>query len=338
MSTVNNRRRASGRSRDNQPKTVCGPLLVPAAGQSLSRFLRTSLYAQKVSPLIGDFAHYRGKPPQRLVEDNLQFVTEKYFPYLEFDVIRQIDPRMAEYGRVKEALERLAEPSNGLPARVATKAGALYEMFEAINWNATPRTPAARHVVELSGSYPPSNHPIWGENGIMHGLVMDHGPGGNVTYRLDSRYTPRDANIICHNGLRVGQWFPMRWITIFHGAHSQPIRGIAGDPNRGAYSIVVAGEYEEVDRDEGDVIYYSAEGGATKDARRKADSKLNQALNTSLRTRGPVRVLRSAKLKSNFAPPCGIRYDGLYQIVSVQIRMNEHGGRFQLFKLERQPD
>lgn len=246
---------------------------------------------------------------------------------------------MAAYGRVKEALENLAEPSNGLPAPVAAKAGALYEMFEAINWDATTRHATTRPVVELSGSHPPSDHPIWGDDGIMRGLVMDHGPsGGKITYRLDSRYTPHNANVIGHNGLQVGQWFPVRWSTIVHGAHAQPIRGISGDPARGAYSIVVAGEYEDVDRDEGDVIYYSAEGGATKEARQRADSKMNQALNTSLRTGAPVRVLRSAKLKSSYAPPCGIRYDGLYRVVSVQTRMNEHGGRFQLFKLERLPD
>lgn len=291
-----------------------------------------------MKPLIREFASHRGHPHQRVGED-LEFVADRYLPYLEAEILPQVTPKLADYGCVKAALAGLAAPANTLPAEIATKAKELYEKFEAIDWDATRRPAAARPVIELSDSHgPPSDHPIWGINGMMHGVMMSHGPGGNPTYHLDRRYTPRNPYVIGHNGLQVGQWFPRQACAVFHGAHAEMIRGISGDPDHGAYSIVVSGAYDDIDRDEGNVIYYSSEGGHRKDARAKLDSTRNRALNTSYITGRPVRVLRSAQPKSAQAPECGIRYDGLYRVVSVESKWNEHGARFQLFKLVRQSD
>lgn len=323
------------RSRNNQPLMVRRGILVPPAGSTVGRFLKSNVYPRYVKPLLDEFIHHQGRPPRRLVQNNLHYVTEKYLPYLEHDIVREITPRLADYGRVREALQKLADPDNRLPAPVASKAREIYEKFEAIGWDASR---PIRPVIQTSDDYPPSDHPIWGDHGIMHGLVLYRGPGGNLRCKLDDRFQPQNAHVVGDDHLRVGQWFPRQASAILHGAHSQPIRGISGDPERGAYSIVVSGEYYDVDRDEGDIIYYSGEGGTGKDSGKKTDSKLNQALHASWRLGTPVRVLRSSKLKSIYAPACGIRYDGLYRIVSVQAMRNSDGGRFDQFKLVRLPN
>ena len=67
--------------------------------------------------------------------------------------------------------------------------------------------------------------------------------------RLDREYPrPRpSAKVVGDNGLAVGDWFPYRICALRDGAHGESQAGISGDIDSGAYSIVVAGAYEEVD-------------------------------------------------------------------------------------------
>lgn len=91
-------------------------ILEPPAGTSVSRYLRSMLYNKKVGPLVGEFAYHRGHPPRtRVVQENLEFVRARYLPYLERDVLRVVTPRLADYGRVREALANLAAPRNRPP-------------------------------------------------------------------------------------------------------------------------------------------------------------------------------------------------------------------------------
>ena len=55
---------------------------------------------------------------------------------------------------------------------------------------------------------PPANHPIWGTNGIMHGLMMYRDRSGKTRYRFDPRYLnqKRDAKVFGDNGLTPGDW------------------------------------------------------------------------------------------------------------------------------------
>lgn len=50
----------------------------------------------------------------------------------------------------------------------------------------------------------------------------------------------------------------------------------------------------------------------------------------------PVRVLRSEKSKWSHAPAVGYRYDGLYDIMKEEVRLNSKGGAYVRFKLKRQ--
>lgn len=325
-------------ARDPRDQRRTADILRPPPATTLARFLKSKCLP-KVNDLASRYAEYDGRPPTRTVSENLSFVRDKLLAYLEFDVAKEMTPKLAGYG-VEEMLYKLYDPQNRLPPDVAEYAHRLYQKFEASGWDATPKpTPA------FTGELPPEDDDIWGLDGIMHGAAMTKEPGRKIEYRFDPRYAGerRGGEAYGHNGLRVGDWFPKLIIANFRGAHSQLQRGICGDENEGAYSILVSGEYAGLDTDEGDVLYYSAEGAKGKDAREKFDLKANLAMTASLRSGArpgggnPVRVLRSAKGARNrhFAPSCGIRYDGLYDVTEVKILVNEKGSLYQRFKLER---
>lgn len=332
-------------TRDPRDRRKPSDMLRPPPPTTLPRFLK-SICLPKVNELASRYAQYDGRPPMRTVAENLSFAREKLLPYLEFDVAREMTMKLAGYG-VQVMLSKLMDPRNRLPGDVAEYASRLYQEFEAKSWDATPKP---QNPV-FTGELPPDDHEIWGAGGIMHGAAMTKEPGRKLEYKFDPRYVSerRGGEVYGHNGLQVGDWFPKLIIANFRGAHSQLQRGICGDENNGAYSILVSNEYSGLDRDEGDVLYYSAEGARGKDAREKFDLKANLSMTASLGSgnwpggRNPVRVLRSAKGARNrhFAPSCGIRYDGLYDVTEMKILVNEKGSSYQRLKLERrggQPD
>lgn len=124
-----------------------------------------------------------------------------------------------------------------------------------------------------------------------------------------------------------------QWLMIVIG---HKMAGVSGTEQDGTYSIVVAGAYNEVDRDEGDILYYSGPGSHENESPEKYN--LCKPLERSLSTRRPVRVFRSAKGKWKGSPSAGLRYDGLYTVVSLSIQKNGLGGKYQQFKLLRVED
>ncbi|KAI6830450.1 hypothetical protein KC332_g7297 [Hortaea werneckii] len=171
----------------------------------------------------------------------------------------------------------------------------------------------------------------------MHGVASKYGQGGRKTYVLDPRYEKRDSRVIGSNNIKVGKWFPRQLVALFHGAHGHQQAGICGDEKSGAFSIVVSGQYELLDTDRGTYLYYSGSGSVDNtDPRQPAPSTTGtMALHTSLGNGNPVRVLRSSTGKSRYAPSFGMRYDGLYTVVSVSYPTNSRGGMYEQFKLER---
>lgn len=71
----------------------------------------------------------------------------------------------------------------------------------------------------------------------------------NGKKKLDPRYqrARRSAKVSGHNGLGVGAWFPTRLSALVNGAHGASQAGITGNTDHGAFSIVVATTYKEVD-------------------------------------------------------------------------------------------
>ncbi|SPQ24206.1 3e11dd4e-944c-4769-ada7-d5081130441f [Thermothielavioides terrestris] len=232
-----------------------------------------------------------------------------------------------------------AVPANAAPANAAPADAAPANGANTANNAVSAPVPAPGSNTDANGNrLPPANHPIWGTNGIMHGMYMVRGPGNRPTYRYDPRYIhqKRDARVIGANGLVPGAWWPLQALAVFHGAHGQTIRGISGSPTQGAYSIVISGRaratYAHLDADNGHTVQYASDSPAA------APSSDTRALQTSLRTGAPVRVLRGAGARAHaLAPPVGIRYDGLYRVVASRRVPDHRGEEYLVFRLVREP-
>eukprot|EP00795_Rhopilema_esculentum_P000042 gene42-9646_t len=140
-------------------------------------------------------------------------------------------------------------------------------------------------------------------------------------------------------GVPVGSAWRFRVQASEAGVHRPHVSGIHGRETEGAYSIVLAGGYED-DLDKGEEFFYTGSGGRDlsgnkRTAEQSCDQKLtkmNRALAKNCNAKiddknggeaenwkegKPVRVLRSSKFRkhSKFAPEEGVRYDGIYKIV-----------------------
>ena len=74
---------------------------------------------------------------------------------------------------------------------------------------------------------------------IMHDIIITEGL--RRSYKIADDATRRDCDVIGHNGLTVGQWWPYRVCAIRDGAHGAMMAGIAGGEKTGTFSIVVSG-------------------------------------------------------------------------------------------------
>ncbi|KAF8150639.1 PUA-like domain-containing protein [Crassisporium funariophilum] len=110
-----------------------------------------------------------------------------------------------------------------------------------------------------------------------------------------------------------------------------------------------SGGYED-DKDEGDVITYTGEGGQPRreDGKMFSSSKVqvrdqewvrgNKALKTSWMKQSPVRVIRGHTLNSRYAPAEGYRYDGLYNVVNATLVRGKRGYLVCQFRFRRRPN
>ncbi|GKT51459.1 E3 ubiquitin-protein ligase UHRF1 [Colletotrichum spaethianum] len=187
---------------------------------------------------------------------------------------------------------------------------------------------------------PPRNHPIWGRNGLMHGLALR--PGDRFITALNPVYAneKRPANVRGNNGSQVGDWFPSQLSALFHGAHGHSNAGIYYQGKDGAFSVIVAGTYKDLDVDSGDVILYSGSNARESNDMENIlpSTEATKALAINWVSGAPVRVLRKAHKDSKWAPSYGYRYDGLYEVTSKEFAHNDKNGMFEQFRLERLPD
>nr|XP_044990983.1 E3 ubiquitin-protein ligase UHRF1 isoform X2 [Jaculus jaculus] len=139
-------------------------------------------------------------------------------------------------------------------------------------------------------------------------------------------------------GIPVGTMWRFRVQVSESGVHRPHVAGIHGRSNDGAYSLVLAGGYE--DDDHGNYFTYTGSGGRDlsgnkRTAEQSCDQKLtntNRALALNCcapindregaeakdwRQGKPVRVVRNMKggKLSKYAPAEGNRYDGIYKVV-----------------------
>ncbi|KAF1829348.1 hypothetical protein BDW02DRAFT_510144 [Decorospora gaudefroyi] len=168
---------------------------------------------------------------------------------------------------------------------------------------------------------------------LLRGIKSEKGNKDRTTDRLDEAYRHKYPNTSKYHGngdLVLGQWWPTQLCAVRDGAHGTPQGGIWGEKERGAFSIVLSGGHPYRDADYGDVIEYSGTEG-----KNSTPTENTRHLMTSARTGLPVRVIRSAQLaKGNkYRPEMGLRYDGLYRVVSYQETDKEKA--VYRFRLER---
>ena len=154
-----------------------------------------------------------------------------------------------------------------------------------------------------------------------------------IAHRLEKDYPARKScNVVGHNNLLNGQWWPMQICALRDGAHGEVEGGIHGQPGKGAFSIILSsGGY--ADRDDGERILYCGTSGS-KDKPTAGTNHLTE----SYGLQQPVRVLRSAALpqSNRYRPAKGLRYDGLYEIVGSELL--DGPTAMYRFSLRRQPD
>ncbi|XP_064335847.1 E3 ubiquitin-protein ligase UHRF1 isoform X2 [Camelus dromedarius] len=160
-------------------------------------------------------------------------------------------------------------------------------------------------------------------------------------------------------GIPVGTMWRFRVQVSESGVHRPHVAGIHGRSNDGAYSLVLAGGYED-DVDHGNSFTYTGSGGRDlsgnkRTAEQSCDQKLTNtnralALNCSApindrkgaeakdwRAGKPVRVVRNVKGRkhSKYAPAEGNRYDGIYKVVRYWPEKGKSGFLVWRFLLRR---
>lgn len=170
---------------------------------------------------------------------------------------------------------------------------------------------------------------------MMRGI--DYEGGTNKYGRLKGDTMKLRADDFGELQLANGQWFPTWLCAVRDGAHGSSQAGIYGRQGKGAFSVVMAGTYDDVDN--GDRVEYC---GVSKAAPFENDANSTRLLFQNVNNRDrPVRLLRSQKLNSKkgdvnvYAPEIGLRYDGLYHVTGSRT-ISEEKGEYRFF-LERVP-
>ncbi|MCJ1394159.1 hypothetical protein MMC18_007037 [Xylographa bjoerkii] len=139
-------------------------------------------------------------------------------------------------------------------------------------------------------------------------------PGENELINSQWWFVPR-CFIPTLGRLTFGDDRPLQICALRDGAHGEMEAGIHGQAGKGAYSIVMSsGGYSDVDN--GDNITYCGTAGA-----KMTPTAATILLKESRDLRSPVRVLRSFALPTSnqYRPAKGLRYDGLYDVISFTI-------------------
>ncbi|KDR85022.1 hypothetical protein GALMADRAFT_233591 [Galerina marginata CBS 339.88] len=156
-------------------------------------------------------------------------------------------------------------------------------------------------------------------------------------------------------GVAVGTWWVTRAGCSADAIHAPWVGGISGG-SQGAYSVALSGGYDD-DVDLGYAFTYTGSGGrdlkGTKNAPKNLrtapqssdqtfDHNFNKMLLRSCESKKPVRVIRGFKVKSQYAPSEGYRYDGLYRVEKAWLEkgLNPKGYlvcKFIFKRLEGQP-
>lgn len=138
-------------------------------------------------------------------------------------------------------------------------------------------------------------------------------------------------------GISEGDWFSGRKEMMPTSFHRNWGAGIDGNGKDGTAAIVLSGGYED-DKDLGDEIIYTGAGGNNpNNGKQESDqtwtNRGNAGLLKSMSEGLPVRVIRGHTHKSNFSPPKGYTYGGLYSVVDAWQEQGKSGFKICRFRL-----
>lgn len=125
-------------------------------------------------------------------------------------------------------------PDNKFPEAYQKISQALFDEFDAIDWGAPIEPKGSKNQRPIGSSetgtprsakpkVAPIDHPIYGLNGPMHHIQQCQGDweGAKRYYMLDSSFPPKDWKVFGHNGLTVGQCWPLLVAAYRDGAHGK---------------------------------------------------------------------------------------------------------------------
>ena len=148
------------------------------------------------------------------------------------------------------------------------------------------------------------------------------------------------------SGYPVGSTFESRSEIKAAGLHKYPVNGISRILGVGCDCIVLNGGYVD-DRDFGDEIWYTGEGGQSTQAWPGEGGQAfhqvlirgNLDLSKNKYSKQPIRVIRGYKhFEKRYTPTQGYRYDGLYYLEDYWPDIGEQGYRIWRYKLVKEPN
>ncbi|MBH8558177.1 YDG/SRA domain-containing protein [Hymenobacter negativus] len=133
---------------------------------------------------------------------------------------------------------------------------------------------------------------------------------------------------------RPGDTFRNRIELSLTGVHRPRRAGVCGTPALGAESIVLAGQYEEDDFSEDEILYSGNGGRDPKTGHQISDQVATTgilALLKSVETGLPVRVMRKVPAEDGGLDV--YRYEGLYRVVASSYGPGKSGFQVYVFRL-----
>ncbi|CAA7042239.1 unnamed protein product [Microthlaspi erraticum] len=218
------------------------------------------------------------------------------------------------------------------PAGMVTNPQINYALVSAIRLAKDPQRAAAVHHVIRNEDLP--DRAFASERAVNAGYSNATGGRIFVTTPPDhfgpvtAEYDPER-----NQGVLVGESWGYRDGCRQWGIHYPHMAGIAGQSKYGSQSVALCGGYDD-DEDHGEWFIYTGSGGRDLSGNRRtsdeqtSDQKFersNEALRLSCQMGYPVRVIRSFKEPSSYAPETGYRYDGVYRVEKCWIKVGIQG-------------
>ncbi|PNS21600.1 E3 ubiquitin-protein ligase ORTHRUS 1 [Sphaceloma murrayae] len=171
---------------------------------------------------------------------------------------------------------------------------------------------------------------------LMHGIKFNKDSAPSILPKYQLR---RKGDVFGNNDLVNGQWWPFQICLVRDGCHNSAQGGIAGRTGEGAWSVLMGqgaveggGHYPDVDN--GDEVLYCGTDGKGETG---GISEYTQRVLESFHEGREIRLIRSSKARSAYAPEQGYRYDGLYKIVGFDVLdHSKQRHRFRMVRVEGQ--